>query len=115
MGDKIIEIIKENRSIQKAALYQRVAEELVEVNPSTLSRYLKGKGYRKWIAKKRPKLTAAHAAARLRWAIKRDWTEEQWLNYIWSDEGSDEKGSTVNSRYKHTTSSPAIEKDTIYA
>jgi hypothetical protein len=67
----------------------------VEVHPRTLGRYLKGKGYRKWIAKKRPKLTAAHAATRLRWAIKRrDWTEEQWLNYIWSDECSVEKGST---------------------
>ena len=62
-GDKIIEIIKANRSIKKVDLQQKVAEEIVEVHPRTLNRYPKGKGYRKWIAKRRPKLTAAHAAS----------------------------------------------------
>jgi len=39
-------------------------------------------------------LTAAHAAARLKWALElKDWTEEQWLNYIWSDECTGEKNT----------------------
>ncbi|RPB27351.1 hypothetical protein L211DRAFT_779408, partial [Terfezia boudieri ATCC MYA-4762] len=47
------------------------------------------------IAKKRPQLTEAHAAARLKWAEERkDWTEERWGHYIWSDECSVQKGKT---------------------
>jgi len=47
MGDKIIDIIQDDRSIQKSALHQKVADEIVKVHPQTLSEYLKGKGYRK--------------------------------------------------------------------
>ena len=43
MGDKIIEIIKGDRSIKKLALHQKVAQEVVEIHPRTLSEYLKAK------------------------------------------------------------------------
>ena len=65
----------------------------LEAHTHTSSRYLEGKGYRKWIAKKRPKLIAVHTVAPLRWVVKRDWTEEQWGNYIQSDGCSVESGS----------------------
>ena len=42
---------------------------------STLDRYLRENGLRKWLAKKRPKLTEARAKERLAWALERkDWT-----------------------------------------
>ena len=62
---------------------------------------------------KRPKLTEAHAAARPRWAIKRrDWTEEQWLNYIWSNECSVERGrtGTVKWVFRHQSEDPNCRK-----
>jgi len=71
-GDKIIKIIKENRSVKEADPHQKVVAEVVEVHPRTISPYLKGKGYRKWIAKKRPKQTAAHAAAGLNGLLREE-------------------------------------------
>jgi len=58
-------------------------QRLQEIHPRTMDRMLRGKGIRKWIARKRPKLLPRHASARLAWALERkDWTVEQWKKYI---------------------------------
>jgi transposase len=59
----------------------------------TLQRMLEPSGILNWRAKSRPELTEAHARIRLAWAIARkNWTLEQWRQYMWSDECSAERG-----------------------
>jgi len=58
--------------------------------------FLRGKGVRKWRARKRPPLDPEIAAKRLACAIARkDWTEEDFEGVIWSDECSVERGKTA--------------------
>ena len=81
----ILDLIEGDRSIPKMTLMQ--IPELHNIHPRTLDRMLRGKGIRKWIARKRPKLLPRHATARLAWALERkDWTLDQWKKFIWSDE-----------------------------
>jgi transposase len=65
------------------------------VSLSTIDRYLRQNNYRKWLAKKRPKLEDRHVFQRQQWALQRkDWTHEQWEGVIWSDECSVEKSDS---------------------
>jgi transposase len=65
------------------------------VSLSTIDRYLRQNNYRKWLAKKRPKLEDRHVFQRLQWALQhKDWTHEQWEGVIWSDECSVEKSDS---------------------
>ena len=86
----ILDLIEGDRSITKLTLMQ--IPELNNIHPRTLDRMLRGKGIRKWIARKRPKLLPRHASARLAWALERkDWTLDHWKKFIWSDECSVER------------------------
>jgi transposase len=65
------------------------------VSLSTIDRYLRQNNYRKWLAKKRPKLEDRHVFQRLQWGLQhKDWTHEQWEGVIWSDECSVEKSDS---------------------
>lgn len=62
------------------------------VSSDTLYRYLQSLDMRKWLAKKRPRLTEERASKRLAWALERmNWTEEDFCGTLWSDECSVEK------------------------
>jgi transposase len=69
----------------------------VDISTSTTRRLLKEAGLQKHIAAKKPFLTAKHIADRLQWALDhKDWTIEDWMRVIWSDESKIEIGK--NSR-----------------
>ena len=57
----ILDLIEGDCSIAKVTLMQ--IPELNHIHPRTLDRMLRGKGIRKWRARKRPKLLPRHASA----------------------------------------------------
>ena len=71
---------------------------------------------RKWIAKKRPKLTDDRAAKRFAWALERkDWSAEKFQSTIWSDECTIEKTSHARQIWVFRTPDEKWEKDCIVA
>ena len=83
---------------------------------STLSRFLHDNGMRKWIAKRRPKLTEERAAKRLAWALERkDWSVERFQTTIWSDECTIEKSTHAKQIWVFRTPDEKWEKDCIMA
>lgn len=67
---------------------------------STLDRYLRSQGLRKWLSKRRVKLTVEHVAKRLAWArAHKDWTLTDWYRVIWSDECTVERAETTKQRW----------------
>jgi transposase len=84
--------LKEDRQITQAELRNMYAP---NVSMSTIDCYLHQNNYRKWLAKKRPKLEDRHVFQKLQWALQhKDWTHEQWEGVIWSDECSVEKSDS---------------------
>ena len=80
--DAVIALIEKDPNMPKLTLMQ--IPELENIHSRTLDRMLQGKGIRKLIARKRPKLLPRHASARLAWALERkDWTLDQWKKFIW--------------------------------
>ena len=78
--------------------YRRLVAEL-ECKPSRsiVTRILKKYNITKWAAKKRPELREIHAHERLVWAkAHENWTEDDWLKIIWSDECLVERGAGKN-------------------
>ena len=75
--------------------YQEIQEKTeLACSRKTVYRVLKDYGLTNWLAKKRPKLSPAVAGKRLEWALThKDWTYEDWIKVIWSDECSVERGS----------------------
>jgi hypothetical protein len=70
---------------------------LREVNEDCKKRCLQGLlrslNQRKWMQKKRPFITAAHAKARLDWAIRHQaYAINDWMRVSWSDECTVERG-----------------------
>ena len=62
------------------------------VSLSTVDRALRESGIKKWLAKKRAKLTPEHAQKRLAWAkVHQNWSAEDFEGIIWSDECSVER------------------------
>jgi transposase len=73
---------------------------LREVNDACKKRclqsLLRDMNKKKWIQKKRPFITPAHAEARLQWAIRHQaYTLNQWMKVSWSDECTVERGVGV--------------------
>ena len=59
----------------------------VPISKATVSRRLHENGYRRYIARKKPYLSAKNIKERLEWAkLYKDWTIEQWKKVVWSDE-----------------------------
>jgi transposase len=84
----LIRIARQHPRIEYAQLKADVAG--VPVSKRTLYRLLKKYHITNWIAKKRPKLTPAHARARLQWARERRNFDFKSVTY--SDEVSAERG-----------------------
>ena len=92
----VVKFMKENPTILKALVLPTVVPEL-QFSTTKLYTLLRGKGIRKWRARKRPPLDTEVAAKRLAWAIKRkDWTAEDFEGVIWIDECTVEKGQTAS-------------------
>ena len=68
--EAVVKFVKENPTILKAFILPTVVPDL-QLWTTKLYTLLRGKGIRKWRARKRPPLDAAIAAKRLAWAIKR--------------------------------------------
>ncbi len=84
----------------------------------TLSRgmvwsYLKTAGYLRFKARRKPFLTQKHKEARLCWAREYvDWTLENWMSIIWTDEATFETGLDTRSCY--VTRHPGIATESRY-
>jgi hypothetical protein len=62
-------------------------------HPSTIRRMLEPSGITNWKCRRRLHLTEAAVKKRLEWCkARKDWTLEQWRQYMWSDECSVERG-----------------------
>ena len=60
-------------------------------------------GKKKWLQKKRPYITVAHATARLAWAIRHQaYTLHDWMKVSWSDECIVERGVGVRPTWTFT-------------
>jgi transposase len=86
----ILRIVRRNPKITYAQLKRELN---IEFSNDTFYRILKQYGIKKWIAKQRPKLTAAHAALRLAFARRYlTLTAQDWMKFVFLDECSVEKG-----------------------
>ena len=86
-------ILRIVRAEPKLTYAQVILATGVTCKARTVKRILKSNGITNWRAKRRPELTAAHAAKRLAWCLKRrGWTKEEWGLVMWSDECSVERG-----------------------
>jgi hypothetical protein len=92
----ILRAVRKNRQYTREQVRRIYAP---HVSLPTIDRMLRVHNIKKWLAKKRPKLTADHAKARLRWALAhKDWTVEDFRRVIYSDECSVEKEPTGHQR-----------------
>lgn len=86
-------ILRFVRTQPKATYAQLKGDTGVKISTTTIKTILKEHGIENWRAKKRPFLTEDVVAQRLTWCIKRkDWTIEDFINHMWSDECSAERG-----------------------
>ena len=70
---------------------------------------------RRWLAKKRPRLTEERAAKRLAWALERkNWTEEDFEGTLWSDECSVEKSDDARQIWVAREPSQKWDKEMIH-
>jgi len=82
-----------------------VSKSALHVSLPTIDRMLREPSIKKWLAKKRPKLMADHAKARLQLALAhKDWTVEDFRRVIYSDECSVEKEPAGHQRWAFRTS-----------
>ncbi|OAL18659.1 hypothetical protein AYO22_10478 [Fonsecaea multimorphosa] len=108
---RILRAIKVNPKISYAELRRRLD---LDVSDQTIRRLLHNHHIKKWMAKKRPKLTEKAAKARYEWALAhRDWTWEDWLKVIWSDECSIQRGSGTQREWVFRTPEEKWHKDKI--
>ena len=76
----------------------------------TVQSYLKTAGYLRFKARRKPVLTQKHKDARLRWAREHvDWTLEDWIRVIWTDEAIFKTGLDTRSCYVTRRPGTAIE------
>ena len=65
----------------------------LNISTSTIKNVCRKYQISHWRAKRRPALTEKAVKARFAWAkAHKDWTVEQWANWMWSDECSAERG-----------------------
>lgn len=86
-------ILRWVRSRPKDTYKEVIAGCSLNCSKSTVKTILKEHGIQNWKCKRRPYLTAKHAAARLAWCIRHQhWNKETWGMVVWSDECSVERG-----------------------
>ena len=107
-------LIRHVRQNPKQTYAKVIKDFQLNCSHDTIARILKEYGIRKWIAKKRPLLTAEHAAARLKWCKEHvGWSIEQWKSIIWSDECLVEKGSGERREWVFRTPDQKWDKEMI--
>ena len=87
--DEIITWISSSTRNRRLPFYKVTAELFPnsEISVDTLRYALKKRGYKRYVALRKPPLSAKNKEDRLRWAIEHlDWTINQWKLIIWSDE-----------------------------
>ena len=71
-----------------------------KIHRNTVRKYLKGAGYFRYKARKKPYLTAKHKKARLAWAKEHlNWTLKDWANMIWMNEATFKVGFDSRTTY----------------
>ena len=107
----ILRAVRKNRQYTREQVRRIYAP---HVSLPTIDRMLREHNIKKWLAKKRPKLTADHAKARLQWALAhKDWTVEDFWRVIYSDECSVEKEPAGHQRWVFRTPQEKWHKDCI--
>ena len=105
------------RSVRKSWEYTREQIGRIyapHVSLHTIDRMLREHNIKKWLAKKRPKLTADHTKARLQWALAhKDWTAEDFQGVIYSDECNVEQEPAGHQRWVFRTPQKKWEKSCI--
>jgi transposase len=84
----ILRVARQNPKLTYNELKQETG---LDLNHDTILRILRNAGMINWCSKKRPKLTQHYANLRLQFA--RQWIHHTWINVIFSDECSVEKGT----------------------
>lgn len=85
----IVKAAKSNRTMNRTDFRDKFAP---GISLTTVDRVLREANIKKWLAKKRPLLKPDHVKKRLSWAMARqDWTIEDFMGVIWSDECNVEK------------------------
>lgn len=97
----IIRTVKQNPRVT----YQKVREICdTDASDDTIRRLLSTHRMKRWIAKKRPRLTKEHAKKRLVFALKyKDWTYDEWSKIIFSNECSIQRGSGLRPNWVFRT------------
>ena len=81
---------------------------------TTLKTILSKHSISNWRAKRRPELTEEVAAKRLAWClVRKDWTVDEWVKYMWSDECSAERGAGKRGTWVFRTPSQKWNKEMI--
>ena len=87
--DRVEEFITQSKETRRMT-YLQVAEALWpegEVSAESVKYALYKRGYRRYLAMRKPPLSEANRVARLAWAREHiNWTIEQWRSILWSDE-----------------------------
>jgi transposase len=85
--DRIIKIITQNYTSRSFPAREIGIQ--ASLSNRTIQRFLKRRGYRKVKPTVKPSLTATMMEARYHFAMRyKDWTLDDWMNIIWSDETS---------------------------
>ena len=86
-------MLRNLRIYPKLTFQQRREDTSLKMSNSYIKNLARENGLHHWRAKKRPEITAKHAAERLLWCkCRARWTVEDWKKYMWSDECSVERG-----------------------
>ena len=84
-----------------------------KISERTTRRVLKELGFGSFKAVRKPFVTPKQAKRRLEWAkAYKNWTEQEWLNVIWSDETSIEVGKGRSKRV-HGLSTEKYHRDCV--
>jgi hypothetical protein len=99
--DKVYDTVKHHDLHIKIRDLLREVDDIVKKR--TMQRLLRELGAKKWLQKKRQRLTPAIAQKRLDWALTRQrYTLGDWKKVLWSDECTVERGKGVKPIYTFT-------------
>jgi len=86
-------ILRNLRTYPKQTFAQRREDTGINMSNTKIKNIARANRLHHWRAKLRPELLPKHAAERLLWCrVQKHWTLKEWIQYIWSDECSVERG-----------------------
>lgn len=81
-----------------------------QLSTNTVRKYMRGCGFFRYKARKKPYLTIKHKAYRLVWARRhKDWTVKDWGRVVWTDEATFETGLDTRSCFVSRRKGTAFE------